>query len=90
MKEGVPSVLKDQSKLIGNFGVNEPFYKGKNIKSLLPAKFAAPTMKTQYQAIADKEILAALGEYTAGKDINTVLREAAERTDKEIAAQRGN
>jgi multiple sugar transport system substrate-binding protein len=89
MKDGVPSVLKDQSKLISSFGINEPFYKGKNIKSLLPAKFAAPTMKTQYQAIADKETLAALGEYTSGKDVNTVLREAAERTDKEIAAQLG-
>jgi multiple sugar transport system substrate-binding protein len=88
-KNGVPTILKDKSKVLQSFGVNQPLYKGKNIKSMLPEKFAEPTMKTRFQAIADKEALAALGEYTSGKDLNTVLREAAERADKEIATQQG-
>ena len=89
IKAGTPSILKDQSKIISQFGADEPIYKGKNIKSLLPAKFAEPTMKTKFQSIADTEILAALGEYAAGKDVNTALREAAERADKKIAAELG-
>jgi multiple sugar transport system substrate-binding protein len=89
IKAGTPSILKDQSKIISLFGADEPIYKGKNIKSLLPAKFAEPTMKTKFQSIADTEILAALGEYAAGKDVNTALREAAERADKKIAAELG-
>lgn len=88
-KGGTPSILKDQSKVMQNFGVNQPLYKGKNMKAILPAKFAAPTMKTRYQGIADKEVLTALNEYSAGKDINSALREAAERTDKLIAAEVG-
>jgi multiple sugar transport system substrate-binding protein len=89
IRTGTPSILKDQSKIIANFGADEPVYQGKNIKSLLPAKFAAPTMKTQFQSIADTEILAALGDYAAGKDVNTALREAAERAEKKINAELG-
>lgn len=88
-KNGIPSILKNQSKIMQNFGINQPLYKGKNINAILPAKFAAPTMKTKYQSIADKELLTALGEYSAGKDLNSALREAAERTDKWIASEAG-
>lgn len=88
-KTGMPSILKDQSRISSGFGSEEPLYKGKNIKSMLPGKFAEPTMKTLYQSISDQEILVALGAYTAGQDINTALREAAERTDKAIAARQG-
>lgn len=88
-KTGTPSILKDQSKISSNFGSEEKLYKGKNMKSMLPAKFADPTMKTLYQSMADKELLVALGAYTAGQDVNTVLREAAQRTDRAIAANQG-
>lgn len=88
-KTGTPSILKDQSKISSSFGSEEPLYKGKNIKSMLPAKFADPTMKTLYQSVADQELSVAIGAYSAGQDVNTVLREAAERTDKAIAARQG-
>src|SRR5690606_14302568 len=87
IKTGVPSVLKDQSKIAHLFGRDEGFYQGKNIGALLPEKFASPTMKTEFQPIADAEILKALNDYSTGKDVNTVLREAAERTDALIAAE---
>ncbi|CAG7618001.1 hypothetical protein PAESOLCIP111_02072 [Paenibacillus solanacearum] len=87
VKSGNSSILKDGSKMAASFGAGQPYLKGKNIKSYLPAKFAAPTVKTQYQAIADKEMLAALVEVAGGKDVNTALREAAERADKAIAAE---
>lgn len=85
-EKGAFPVIRESAKLMERFGANNPLYKGKNVKSLMPGKFAAPTMKTRYQDIADKEVLTALGQYTAGQDVNTVLREAAERTDKAITA----
>lgn len=84
---GVPSILNDQSKLMEKFGVNQPLYEGKNLKAILPNQFASPTMKTRYQGIADAEVLAALGEYSAGKDLNSALRDAAERANQRIAAE---
>lgn len=87
IRRGNPSILKDQSKIIAYFGADEGIYEGKNIDSLLPKRFAEPTMKTEFQPIADQEILAALGEYSAGKDLNTVLREAAERADAQILVE---
>jgi multiple sugar transport system substrate-binding protein len=86
IRSGTPSILKDQSKFASQFGIDQPVYKGKHIGVILPEKFAAPTMKTLYQATADKEMLAALGAYSAGQDVNTALREASERVDKTIAA----
>ncbi|RKN82001.1 ABC transporter substrate-binding protein [Paenibacillus ginsengarvi] len=88
-KTGTPAVLKDKSKTASVFGVDKPLYKGKHLTAILPDKFADPTVKTLYQAAADKEVNAALGAYAAGQDVNTVLREAAERADKAIAATKG-
>jgi multiple sugar transport system substrate-binding protein len=88
-KNGVPTILNDQTKVMAGFGIHQPLYKGKHIKAILPEKFAGPTLKPRYQSIADKEVLNALGEYSAGKDVNSALREAAERADRNIAAEAG-
>ncbi|MBD2862865.1 ABC transporter substrate-binding protein [Paenibacillus oceani] len=88
-KNGVPTILNDQTRVMTDFGINQPLYKGKNIKAILPEKFAGPTLKPRYQSMADKEVLNALGEYSAGKDVNSALREAAERADRTIAAEAG-
>jgi ABC-type glycerol-3-phosphate transport system substrate-binding protein len=86
VKRGSPSILKDKSKLDALFASEVPYLKGKNVKSLLPEKFAAPTVKTVHQAAADKELLTALTEWINGKDVNNALREASERLDKAIEA----
>lgn len=88
-ERGVFPVIRDSGKLMARFGADNPVYAGKRVGSLLPESFAAPTMKTRYQDLADKETLTALGEYSAGKDVNTALREAAERAEKAIAASAG-
>lgn len=86
VKEGNSSILKDQSKIIKDFAANDKFVSSKNIKSLLPVKFADATEKTKFQTITDKEMLAALVEVAGGKDENTALREAEERANKAIEA----
>jgi multiple sugar transport system substrate-binding protein len=72
-----------------NFGKDIPYFKGKNVQALLPAKFAAPAIKTKYQSIADDAFKDAVNDVAAGTDINTALRKAAEAADKEIAAAEG-
>jgi multiple sugar transport system substrate-binding protein len=88
-RQGSPSILKDPSKINGNFAVDAAYYKGKNVvKGMLPAKFATPTEKSPYQSIADAEMQNALVDYVAkGKDLNTALREASERADKLIQTE---
>jgi multiple sugar transport system substrate-binding protein len=82
------SSLKDP-KLLETYGKNAVYLKGRNLKSLLPKTFAAPTVKTEFQALGDKEGYTALEDYLNGVDINTALRSASERLDKAIAAQQG-
>jgi hypothetical protein len=72
-----------------NFGKDIPYFKGKNVQALLPAKFAAPAIKTKYQSIADDAFKDAVNDVAAGTDINTALRKAAEAADKEISAAEG-
>ncbi|UQZ82636.1 Bacterial extracellular solute-binding protein [Paenibacillus konkukensis] len=88
VKAGNFSILKNQTELMKTFAADDPYMKGKNIKALLPAKFADPTEKTEYQAIADKEMLNALVAVDGGKDENTALREAEERANKAIEADK--
>ncbi|TVY07073.1 ABC transporter substrate-binding protein [Paenibacillus cremeus] len=88
-KSGNPSILKDPSKLKSTFAADASYFKGKNVKSMLPAKFAAPTEKSKYQTIADTEMQNALVDYATGKkDINSALRDAGERVDKAIEAEK--
>lgn len=86
--QGAFTVLKD-NKTNESLGKSIPEYAGKNVKDLLPGKFAPPTVKSRYQAVADKELIAALEAYVSGTDVNTALREAGERVDKAIAAETG-
>jgi len=88
VKGGYSPILNNQSRIMQHFAADDKFLAGKNVKSLLPAKFADPTEKTQFQAIADKEMLAALVDAAGGKDINTALREAEERANKAMEAEK--
>jgi multiple sugar transport system substrate-binding protein len=82
------SSLKDP-KMLDAYGKDAQYLKSRNVKSLLPKTFAPPTVKSAYQALADKEGYTALEEYLNGTDINTALRNASERLEKAIGAQQG-
>ncbi|MBE1440765.1 ABC transporter substrate-binding protein [Paenibacillus sp. OAS669] len=86
VRDGYSSILSNQASIMNHFASNDPVLAHKHVKSLLPEKFADPTEKTKYQAIADKEMLAALVDIASGKDENTALREAEERANKAIEA----
>jgi multiple sugar transport system substrate-binding protein len=89
IREGKFSILKDASKYMAEFGADLPYLKGKNIKSLIPEKYAVPAPITVYDAIARDELKDTIGDVANGvKDVNTALRETAERVDKAIAEQR--
>ncbi|WP_218092033.1 extracellular solute-binding protein [Paenibacillus solanacearum] len=85
-RAGNITILKDTSAM-NDFAADLPYVKGKNVKAMIPPKYAAPTLKTKYNAIANKELLAALEAVTKGTDVNTALRDAAERNDKQVAEQ---
>ncbi|MFE5321384.1 ABC transporter substrate-binding protein [Paenibacillus sp. NPDC056579] len=77
------SALKDPS-LNGSYGKGNPFLESRNTKAFLPEKYAPATIKSKQQSAADKENYAALEAYLTGTDVNTALREAAERLQKII------
>jgi hypothetical protein len=91
MKSRAPNIrFPAKSIRSADFGVDDPKLIGKNIKSLFPKKYAAPTIKTKYQGMLETEVFAALMEYQKGTDANTALRSAAERADKVIPAELKN
>lgn len=84
-REGIMPVLKDTG-FIEEFGMNVPYYNGKNINALLPKKYADPMPISPYRSIAEPILRRKYEEViTAQKDINTALREAKEEADKAIA-----
>jgi multiple sugar transport system substrate-binding protein len=85
-RTGNITILKDTS-VMKNFAADLPYMKGKNIKAMIPQQYAPPTLKTKYNSIANKELLAALEAVAKGADVNTALREATERNDKQVEAQ---
>lgn len=86
IKTGNGPILRDPS-IMKQFGTDVPVLKGKNIRSLYPQAFAAPTPKGKYQNIADVEMLSALNDVLSGTDVNTALKQAAERVNKKIEEQ---
>ncbi|CAG7617202.1 ABC transporter substrate-binding protein [Paenibacillus allorhizosphaerae] len=76
-----PDVLKE----FGKGSEYAEFYKGKNIKALVPASYAAAIPKTEYSSIAEKHVVAAMKEMIFNnKDTNSALRESADAAKKEI------
>lgn len=80
-------VLVKNDAIMNTYGKDVAGVSGKNVKNILPKKFADMQPFTPFTGIANTEIDKAVGEYMDGKDINTVLREAAERADLQVAAQ---
>jgi len=66
---------------------NAPFLKGKNINAIFPPNMAAPSFITEYHSLALTQLTAEVNQVIQGKvDINTALRNAAEKADKAIDA----
>lgn len=89
VRTGTLPILKDSSKVFENFGKNEPYFEGKNLKAFLPEKFAAPIAPSRFQDIANVQVNAALNSYVSGKDVNTALREASEAVNQQIQERLG-
>ncbi|TMV47594.1 extracellular solute-binding protein [Paenibacillus mesophilus] len=88
-KIGNPTVLKSQS-IRDAFGTENPDLKGKNVKALIPPKYAEPTVYTKHNT---KVVVPLVGAYRSvilgQKDLNTALREAEEKANKDIEAAIG-
>jgi multiple sugar transport system substrate-binding protein len=78
-------VLKDSEQIMKTFGESIPGVKGKNTKAIIPKSFAESQKNMLYYSIGYAEVVNSLNEYLEGKDVNTALRDAAERADKQVA-----
>lgn len=69
----------------GAFGKNNPMYQGKNVQAFWPLQYAPAGSVNKYNDTARVELQTAIRQMILeNKDVNTALREAAERTNKKI------
>ncbi|CAG7609064.1 hypothetical protein PAESOLCIP111_01129 [Paenibacillus solanacearum] len=81
------SILKnpDIMKNFAKGSVYESYYKGKNIKALLPEKFAPYSPKDQYTRVVEAPLAEAMMKVAKNQsDINTALRQTSEKAVQEI------
>ncbi|TMV48924.1 extracellular solute-binding protein [Paenibacillus mesophilus] len=84
-KQGTLTVLKSQA-VRDAFGKDLPAFTGKNLKALLPEKFAPAPYQSQYNGTAFNELIKGFNNLILGKqDVNTAIRQAEEETNKKIA-----
>lgn len=84
-RHGQIPILKN-AEFMDLYGADIPALAGRNIKSLVPTKFAAPAFKGIYQTIANSEVTNAYYAVILGqKDINTAMRDANEVIAQKIA-----
>lgn len=85
-RSGRATVLKDKS-IQQQIGADIPELKGKNTKAMFPEKFATPILLGPYTLSVLNHPGNAFTEVITNKnDVNTALRNAAESTNKTIAA----
>ncbi|MFC3768162.1 hypothetical protein ACFOSW_05710 [Paenibacillus sp. GCM10012303] len=83
---GVIPVLKNQQKVLEVFGTGTEDLKGRNVKGLIPRKYAAAVPYSKHTQMANGVLGGKLDSVILGsKDLNTALREAAEQVNQEIA-----
>lgn len=84
-RHGQIPILKN-AEFMEHYGSEIAALAGRNIKSLVPVKFAAPAFKGIYQTIANTEVTNAYYAVILGqKDINTAMRDANEVIEQKIA-----
>lgn len=81
----VPS-LKNVEKIMDNFGSSIPGIDTKNTQAIVPKQYANFQV-SRFYSIGLGEINTIVRDYVGGKDLNTALREAAERADVKIAEE---
>lgn len=81
-------VVKKSDEMMKTFGANIPGVSTKNVKAIVPKKFAEMQPLTPYYSVGAAEMTAAVNDHMADKDVNTALREAVERADKTISQMR--
>jgi multiple sugar transport system substrate-binding protein len=87
-KNGWMPIL-DKADVQQHLLANSALYKGKNVKAFYYNELAAPYPLTKYDTIATSKYTEALRQYVYGsKDLNTVLRETEEATNKAIDAEK--
>lgn len=89
VRTGTLPILKESTEIFENFGKNEAYFEGKNLKAFLPERFADPSVTTRYQDIANVQVNAALNSFVSGTDVNTALREAGEAVNQLIQKRLG-
>jgi multiple sugar transport system substrate-binding protein len=88
-KQGRFSIMQD-SKFKDAFGTNMAFMTGKNIQAINKIKPSHAAVPTEYDDIAFAAMNDAVKQIVnKGKDINTALREAEEKLNKQIQTQKG-
>ncbi|TNJ67549.1 extracellular solute-binding protein [Paenibacillus hemerocallicola] len=89
VKQGqFPTALASET-LRNSFGQDTAMYKGKNVKAMLPAKYAKASAFTKFNNLARNQLQYALeANVLQKKDVNTALREAAERANAAIKAEK--
>jgi multiple sugar transport system substrate-binding protein len=88
-KLGNPSVLKNKA-ILDVFGTENPDLQGKNVKALIPQKYAEPAIYNKYNSKVVGQLAGSFREVILGtKDLNTSLREREERANKDIEAAIG-
>ncbi|GAA3405766.1 ABC transporter substrate-binding protein [Paenibacillus hodogayensis] len=89
-KKGMLPILKDRTAGMAQFGQDVPLLKGKNVKALLPEKFA-PSALTKVEIVKGQgpghtAFFEAYQNVVLGtKDTNSALREAGEKLDLKLA-----
>ncbi|MDF2719113.1 MAG: extracellular solute-binding protein family 1 [Paenibacillus sp.] len=89
-KKGMLPILKDRVAGMAQFGQDVPTLKNKNVKALLPEKFA-PSALTKVEVVKGQSpghtaFFDAYQNTVLGtKDTNTALREAGEKLDQQLA-----
>lgn len=78
--------LSDPSRAMQSFGSGLPGIQGKNVQALIPREYARMVMPSKYTTIANREMNNTLSAISSGIDLNTALREAAERADQQVQA----
>lgn len=80
------TVLADES-IRKDFLADVPLTKGKNIQGALKVKPAKMVSPNPYHVLVAGKVNALADEIVAGKDLNTMLRETQESSDKAIAEE---
>ncbi|GAA3413069.1 ABC transporter substrate-binding protein [Paenibacillus hodogayensis] len=89
VKQGqFPTALTNET-LRNSFGQETAMYKGKNVKAMLPGKYAKASAFTKFNNLARNQLQGALEANVLQKqDLNTALREAEEKANNAIKAEK--